>query len=113
MSRQGCPCKYLGVLIQRFLSFMVPILLVFLVLILLIPGTPQCKLCVWKVLIQRFASCFTYTSVSDWNSEFLSLCYIIIIRAGQVRELVRKSANPQLRTNEKTCGHADLRTLAV
>ena len=34
-------------------------------------------------------------------------------RAGQVRKLVRKSANPQLRTNEKSCGHADLRTLAV
>ena len=37
----------------------------------------------------------------------------IIYRAGQVRKLVRKSANPQLRTNEKSCGHADLRTLAV
>ena len=36
-----------------------------------------------------------------------------INRAGQVRKLVRKSANPQLRTNEKSCGHADLRTLAV
>ena len=36
-----------------------------------------------------------------------------ISRAGQVRKLVRKSANPQLRTNEKSCGHADLRTLAV
>ena len=35
------------------------------------------------------------------------------IRAGQVRKLVRKSANLQLRTNEKSCGHADLRTLAV
>ena len=35
------------------------------------------------------------------------------IRAGQVRMLVRKSANPRLRTNEKSCGHADLRTLAV
>ena len=34
-------------------------------------------------------------------------------RAGQVRKLVRKSANPQLRTNKKSCGHADLRTLAV
>ena len=34
-------------------------------------------------------------------------------RAGQVHPLVRKSANPQLRTNEKSCGHADLRTLAV
>ena len=34
-------------------------------------------------------------------------------RAGQVRKLVRKSANPQLRTNEKSCGHADLRTFAV
>ena len=34
-------------------------------------------------------------------------------RAGQVRKLVRKSANPQLQTNEKSCGHADLRTLAV
>ena len=37
----------------------------------------------------------------------------VSIRAGQVRKLVRKSANPQLRTNEKSCGHADLRTLAV
>ena len=37
----------------------------------------------------------------------------VIFRAGQVRKLVRKSANPQLRTNEKSCGHADLRTLAV
>ena len=36
-----------------------------------------------------------------------------ILRAGQVRKLVRKSANPQLRTNKKSCGHADLRTLAV
>ena len=36
-----------------------------------------------------------------------------MIRAGQVRKLVRKSTNPQLRTNEKSCGHADLRTLAV
>ena len=33
----------------------------------------------------------------------------VISRAGEVR----KSANPQLRTNEKSCGHADLRTLAV
>ena len=39
--------------------------------------------------------------------------FINITRAGQVRKLVRKSANPQLRTNEKSCGHADLRTLAV
>ena len=37
----------------------------------------------------------------------------VITRAGQVRKLVRKSANPKLRTNEKSCGHADLRTLAV
>ena len=34
-------------------------------------------------------------------------------RAGQVRKLVRKSANQQLRTNEKSCGQADSRTLAV
>ena len=38
---------------------------------------------------------------------------ILVSRAGQVRNLVRKSANPQLRTNEKSCGHADLRTLEV
>ena len=34
-------------------------------------------------------------------------------RAGQVRKLVRKSANSQMRTNEQSCGHANLRTLAV
>ena len=43
--------------------------------------------------------------------------HMVDTRAGQVRKLVRKfarkSANPQLRTNEKSCGHADLRTLAV
>ena len=44
---------------------------------------------------------------------YTALWHIIIFRAGQVRKLVRKSANPQLRTNEKCCGHADLRTLAV
>ena len=38
---------------------------------------------------------------------------LLISRAGQVRKLVRKSANPQLRTNEISCGHADLWTLAV
>ena len=43
----------------------------------------------------------------------LGYSQVLIIRAGQVRKLVRKSANPQLRTNEKSCGHADLRTLAV
>ena len=32
-------------------------------------------------------------------------------RAGQVRKLVRKSANPQLRTNEKSCGLADFGSL--
>ena len=37
----------------------------------------------------------------------------IVTRAGQVRKLVRKSANLQLRTNKKSCGHADLRTLAA
>ena len=37
----------------------------------------------------------------------------MVFRAGQVRKLVRKCANPQLRTNEKSCGHADLRILAV
>ena len=36
-----------------------------------------------------------------------------IIRVGQVRKLVRKSANPQLQTNEKSWGHANLRSLAV
>ena len=47
------------------------------------------------------------------QKRFLSHRHKSIIRAGQVRKLVRKSANPQLRTNEKSCGHADLRTLAV
>ena len=32
-------------------------------------------------------------------------------RAGQDRKLVRKSANPQLRTIEKSCGHADFSSL--
>ena len=32
-------------------------------------------------------------------------------RAGQVRKLVRKSANPQLQTNEKSCGLADFGSL--
>ena len=41
------------------------------------------------------------------------ISFIIITRAGQVRKLVRKSANLQLQTNEKSCGHVDLRTLAV
>ena len=38
---------------------------------------------------------------------------VVFIRAGQVRKLVRKSANPQLWTNKKSCEHVDLRTLAV
>ena len=42
-----------------------------------------------------------------------SIVVSVIYRAGQVSKLVRKSANPQLRTNEKSCGHADLRILAV
>ena len=45
------------------------------------------------------------------NHEYCSL--VVIFRAGQVHKLVRKSANPQLRTNEKSCGHEDLRTLAA
>ena len=48
--------------------------------------------------------------VSVEVAKFLGL---VVGRAGQVRKLVSKSANPQLRTNEKSCGHADLRTLAV
>ena len=47
------------------------------------------------------------------NSAIFLFTDWFISRAGQVRKLVRKSANPQLRTNEKSCGHADLRTLAV
>ena len=36
---------------------------------------------------------------------------LMVTRAGQVCRLVRKSANPQLRTNEKNCGHADFSSL--
>ena len=52
--------------------------------------------------------------VEKWyNRMMVTLTNHVIARAEQVRKLVRKSANPQLRTNEKSCGHADLRTLAV
>ena len=53
-----------------------------------------------------------YTKMLKETKETIGFI-VIIFRAGQVRKLVRKSANPQLRTNEKSCGHADFRTLAV
>ena len=63
--------------------------------------------------------CFIEFKVGNWSEKktllalFCIVCQYVISRAGQVRKLVRKYANPQLRAYEKTCGHADLRTLAV
>ena len=40
-------------------------------------------------------------------------CIIFKIKVRPELPELGKSANPQLRTNEKNCGHVDLRTLAV
>ena len=57
-----------------------------------------------NIAVSQQERCSKGGKISFWGGK---------IRAGQVRKLVRKSANPQLRTNGKSCGHADLRTLAV
>ena len=44
-------------------------------------------------------------------NDFVLFCECKINKAGQVRKLVCKSANPQLRTNEKSCGLADFGSL--
>ena len=59
--------------------------------------------------ILSFLYIYLYTVEFGYNG----FGYNVNSRAGQVRKLVRKSANPQLRTSEKSCGHADLRTFAV
>ena len=74
-----------------------------------------------KAMLKKCKAC-KYVSVNCNNqnmSKLLKLlviiCYLAIqssgciftCRAGQVRMLVRKFANPQLRTNEKSCIHAE------
>ena len=62
-------------------------------------------------LILKFSLSISASSGPDIKTKYSTV--FKINRAEQVHKLVRKSANPQLRTNKKTCGHADLQTLAV
>ena len=45
----------------------------------------------------------TFQIFSRTDEQIQGLFQEVVTRAGQVRKLVRKSANPQLRTNEKSC----------
>ena len=58
----------------------------------------------------------TYCNITLLQHDILQqyVTYLLqydIFRAGQVRKLVRRSANPQLRTNEKNYGRADIGSL--